>query len=262
MNFFKLDSNSYSSLSERMLRFDDIFTYPLGDEIFKISHGKNYFKFFERLGELRFTGYENKGEIAIVAASILRTINQQKVWYLCDLKVHPNYRNKKLTTKLVYRNFIPQILKSRKFYAISMDKRGEENKTLKILKHVKLNFFKNAGKIVIYSLSKQQLTNAALFIEKYKGKIGSISLKSIKDIVLQSTQKPMRLNHLVFNSEYGLSQYDKKLKEDDIFMFCTKEDSQLHTTLTSIGIRESSTATVIHHGMENWNWEFINTSEI
>lgn len=262
MEFFKLDHSIYSSLSKRMLNFDNIFTYPLGKETFKISHGENYFSFFERLGELRFTGFEDSGEVAIVAASVLRTINHQKVWYLCDLKAHPDYRNRKLTTKLVYRNFIPQFLKSRKCYAISMDKPGEGNRTLNILKNVKFNFFKSAGKLLIYSLTKEQLDDAFLLIVKFKGKVGSVSLKGIKDIVLQSTQSPMRLNHLVFNTENGISYYDEKLKKDDIFMFCTKEGSTLNNELNSIGIKASSTATIIHHGMENWDWEFINTSEI
>lgn len=262
MNFFKLDHKIYLPLSKQMLSFDDIFIYPLGNEAFKISHGENYFSFFERLGELRFTGFEDKGAIAIVTASVLRTINHQKVWYLCDLKAHPNHRNRKLTTRLVYRNFIPQILKSRKCYAISMDKPGEDNRTLSILRNVKFNFFKSAGKLMIYSLTKEQLDNAFLLIEKFKGKVGSVSLKGVKDIILQSTQKPMRLNHLVFNTENEVSCYDEKLEADDIFMFCTKEGSILNNELTSIGIKTSSTATIIHHGMENWDWEFINTSEI
>lgn len=262
MNFFKLDDKNYSSLSNKMKLFDDVFTYPLGKEIFKISHGENYFKFFEKLGDLQFSGFEMDGKLAIVAASVLRTIRNEKVWYLCALKVHPDFRNKKLTTRLVYRNFFLHYLKSRKCYGISMNSENNSNKTLKILKNVKFNFFKSAGEVMIYSLSKEQLSRVIPLIEKYKGKVGSISLKGTKDIILQSTQRPIRLNHLVFNTNDELGSYDGKVEVDDVFMFCSKEGSPLTNELEAVGLTESSTATIIHHGMQSWDWEFINTSEI
>lgn len=67
--------------------------YPLGNDQFEIDHGPEYFKFFERLGEIYFSVVvdENSSKIAAVVCGVLRNFPAKKkqklrAWYFCNLK--------------------------------------------------------------------------------------------------------------------------------------------------------------------------------
>lgn len=42
--------SQFSEYSDQLLKLDQDFTYPLGEDSFKIDHGSQYFSFFQRLG--------------------------------------------------------------------------------------------------------------------------------------------------------------------------------------------------------------------
>ena len=260
MKYFVLNSKNYQELEMKLTRFDSLFSYPLGEDSFTISHGDHYFKFFERMGELRYSGYEVNGEVVVVGASILRTINGKKVWYLCDLKVHPDFRGLHLTTKLMTRSFIQQYLKSSRCYGISMNSVGQkENRTSRILRHFGFNFFKTGPELNIYSVGLNELEGITSTLTDYKGNISKVSLEGIKDIILKSTSEAMSLIHLEFNKEHIPSG---KPCKDSQFMFSSVVGSGLSRALEEKGIEPSASATIIHHGMDNWDWGFVHTSEI
>ena len=50
--------------------------YPLGDDFFRIDHGKNYYKFFERLGDMNFgVCLTDENKVIGTACAIKRYIN-------------------------------------------------------------------------------------------------------------------------------------------------------------------------------------------
>ncbi len=81
-----------------------------------------------------------------------------------------------------------------------------------------------------------------------------------KDIILQSTGSAMPLLHVQFGpcAEQGQAEP----LDDYVHMFCVSVDHPLLEALKHQAIYPSATATVVHHGMEKWDWRFILTSDI
>ena len=91
--------------------------YPLNNDHFTIDFGKNYFDFFKTIGTDGFhCVYIDNNKIS----GSLCCRYTRNSWYICDLKVLPEYRGKQITYKLFLRNFIPSYFKSNRAYAISM----------------------------------------------------------------------------------------------------------------------------------------------
>src|SRR4051812_20982602 len=63
--------------------------YPLGNDEFRIDHGKEYCNFFRRIGTMHMAILKDGGKIYGTGCAILRNINKcnvRKCWYICDLK--------------------------------------------------------------------------------------------------------------------------------------------------------------------------------
>ncbi|AYV78563.1 MAG: hypothetical protein Edafosvirus18_12 [Edafosvirus sp.] len=248
--------------------------YPLGNDFFTINHGKNYYKFFERMGDLNMQICTDKNDNVIATGChILRNINNNKkvwtkVWYICDLKVDEKYRGNRISLKMLINTFVPSIIKSDKCYGITMNDGNKENKIVKLAK--KINYgpikFKSGGQIYIYSLNYNQMIIAQPIIERYMGPLYYISLLGIKDLVLESNKKPMKLLHVNYN---GIANF-KKNRNAYTFrplrgythMFCCHENSPLFKQLTKNNIITDISATIIHYNMDNCDWKFLQTSEI
>ena len=81
--------------------------YPLGQDFFQIDHGTDYFAFFDRLGDVHYYIALEGQQVVAVGAGILRQVTDQQgqspqlAWYLCDLKVHPQYQGQLLSLRLL-----------------------------------------------------------------------------------------------------------------------------------------------------------------
>ena len=94
LKYLRLDRKNRSQYENSIAELEKIASYPLGEDRFTIDHGSDYFAFFDRLGETVFHIYLDGPKVVALGAAVLRTIpntdgKEQKVWYLCDLKVHP-----------------------------------------------------------------------------------------------------------------------------------------------------------------------------
>lgn len=123
MKFRLLKKSEHSLYSERFKDFEEQFTYPLGDKFFKIKHGsstKSYFDFFDNLGEPRVFVLENNEKVLGVGCAILRKVDNQKFWYLCDFKLDKTVRGKGALSRLAIKYVMPFYLKSKNMVAVNM----------------------------------------------------------------------------------------------------------------------------------------------
>lgn len=260
-----LKKTEFSAYSETLKQFESHFTYPLGEQSFKLVHGaKNhsYFDFFSALGEPYYfvildTLYnENVGsheKIVGVGCAILREITQhnktEKVWYLCDFKILPEYRKKGLLSGLVWRYFLKLYLKSNKFIAVNMSKK-ENNSLIQHAKHL-LPFFK----IQTDSLFFYEWNYAMYMQNKHTLKTLDCSLYSnqySKDISINNKIVP--IYHLVSNDSIldNLSASRVILEKDinpdtpAIFLYAT---TNVRTVmyLEEKGITPSTESCFIHY---------------
>jgi len=99
-----------------------------------------------------------------------------------------------------------------------------------------------------------------------------ISLKDVKDIIVNEmidnvkVVQPLKLLHLNYidadNASVNVTDYYTKPLELYNHMFCTLSNSSLSVDLNQFDIHPMSTATIIHHGMGEFNWELIQTCDI
>jgi len=239
--------------------------YPLGkDKKFSISHGKDYFAFFRRLGALHYflTFQENKDdseERALIGtgAAIKRRFGNHRFYYLCDLKTHPKARGQRLTTRLLM-HWLPTYKHNMTGYLVSMDPSsiGVESIFASVLSISK------GPKLLIYHIDALDMFFVqALFLEDAWGKISYLSLKGKKDLLLDG-KEPMPIYHLQHGpfAEHTDLMYPTVLKAK--YMFAVIQGSKLAKNVELLLKKSTITATVISRGMEWSNWNWILTSDI
>lgn len=267
LNIRELHTEEWKVFQSRIADLEKGTSYPLGEDRFEIDHGEDYFAFFTRLGQLHYYVVLDGDRVVAVAAAILRSVpsaNRQKpktVWYLCDLKVHPEYRGRYLPVSIFVHAFPKLYPLTAHAYAISMDAdRERPNRVALMLKRFPLAPMSIATKLGIISLDAKQMQEVEPVLREHFGCVSYLSLAEKKDIILQSTRAPMPLLHVQFGpcAERGFTEP----LEGYVHMFCVSMDHPLFEVLRHQKVYPSATATVVHHRMEKWDWGFILTSDI
>ncbi|VBB18715.1 hypothetical protein YASMINEVIRUS_1247 [Yasminevirus sp. GU-2018] len=284
--------NEYLKTFERRLKQQ----YPLGEDTFSISHGKNYFNFFRRLGEPFYYAMFDGDKVVGTVCYVYRKIRGHYIMYLCDLKFDKSIRSKGNMSKLLYRTIPTCLFRTTQFYAISMnDDPNSENRVLQMGRHIgdKYNVNVQSGGILnIYSLNFEQMTFVHDLVVFSKAstcavdrrsdniesiKIAYVSMTGTKDLIVKKRrtgeEAPLKLLHLYYVEADNISDTFRESRgsrvkfsfaplKDHTHMFCTPSDSSLAQDLASFDVYPSSTATIIHHAMNDFNWELIQTCDI
>lgn len=235
--------------------------YPIGDDWFSISHGTDYMAFFRRLGEAHHLTAVDGNAIAAMACGVLRKTNSGLIWYLGDLKVSPTYQNTGLPKRLMESGIDRWGELDDRVYSISMNKRDQSNPVVRLMGRLPKSPLKKLGILNIYQVRSSELELVTKTLGKHGLPVnGWLSLKGIKDIVLESTGKPMPLYHL----QYGPCSVkgSNKIDVTGTYMFCAWADSNLATDLDALTLLDKSTATVMGNGLSKLDLDFILTSDI
>ena len=249
---------------EQIVALEKIATYPIGDDFFQIDHGKDYFHFFERLGKMFYHAAIVEDRVVAVGCGIIRYVpfayggKVKKCWYLCDLKVHPEFRRNRIPLQMLYSAFFPNYFRCMRGYTISMNPSDGENRVVKILCRFKWIPISYQHELELYNLSYDELQNLQPLIEKHRGAVSFHSHKGVKDIVLQSTNKPMPLLHMQFGK---CAENTCEAQKEHVHMFCTPKDDPLSQQVKAEGLTPSATASIIGHRMKS-DWKFILTRDI
>lgn len=258
MKFTKLTDSTLAAHQKKLEEFEAIFRYPMGDDEFSISHGKDYLAFVKRIGSHATFCAEDSGKVIAVGGGTIS--KRHRAWYLCDMKVHPEFRGRKIPRKLFTRYFLPNYLKCRRGFALNMESAdGKENPIRKIMEQLPWTPLKIGARVVFY-YEDEAATQKALEILGRKDAHFS-SLLGKKDLILKSTGKPIPLLHL----EWGEQAEDFRSPAPEngmLHMWCLPENDPRVTALKATGVSPKARGLIFHHGMENFDWAQLRTSEL
>jgi Acetyltransferase (GNAT) family len=267
MKFHRIAPAERSIFQAGIVDIETIAKYPLGNDFFQIDHGLDYFAFFDRLGKLNYYVMQENDTVAGVGAGILRQVSYQKdslpklAWYLCDLKVHPNYQRRNLSLRILTHAIVDGIRECNRGYTICMNPGdGSPNRWVQVIERYSKIKFTTSTQLGIYSLDATTMSNAAPLITQYRGNISYLSLKGIKDLRLQSTGNILPLVHVQWGT--NIEKGTQSVIPGYTHMFCVPVNDELAQALESKNIYPDASASVVSHGMENSDWRFILTSDI
>jgi len=251
--------------NNQLLEFEQNFIYPFGHHSFVISHGYNYFKFFDSLGKPYILAITDKDRIVGVAVFILRNIDiyssgkSELVWYICDLKIHPDYRG-----KFIIRDIFNFAVKkygaiSPKIYGISMNSMPiNNNRLINLANRIPIIDLSFQSTLFFYLMRKTQFDQISQTVKLYHNELGYFSNIGVKDLVMTSSAKPMPLIHV---GPFNKSNNVPSSTSDDYFMFCIPSFSLLIEKLELVETKPVAKASIISNITDS-NWNFILSSEI
>lgn len=263
MNYpgLRITDKNLSQWQSSLKEFEKSFSYPLGDDSFIISHGENYLAFFERMGKAAVYACRNGDQIISVGAGVIH--KRYGCWYLCDMKVHPDFRGMKLTQKMFRRNFFFNYLKSQRGFAITMESSdGKKNPIMKIMESLPWTPLKQGPRLVFFYEDAEKTSEALKVLKVIRPDAHFSSLAGIKDLVMKSTGKPLPVLHL----EWGVQRKNEAIislpQKDNLHMWCLPENHELVSVLSQKGIHVKASALIFHHRAGFIDWSQLRTSEI
>lgn len=258
----RVDAARRAELAPRIVALERRATYPLGDDRFRIDHGRDYFAFFERLGEVRFYAVLAGSEVVAVGAGVLRTVHGHRAWYVCDLKVHPDHQGRRIPYLLFRSAFLRNWLRCRRGYGISMNPGdGRPNRVAAITARWWWTPIRLGPELLIWSLDADAAARVTPVVERLRGPLSWLSLAGVKDIVLESTGKPMPLLHAQPGDPQPAGARSE-VQPGAVHMVCAPRGDALADALLAMGLPKPATATILHHRMHGADWRFVRTSDI
>mgnify|MGYP001286515047 FL=1 len=149
--------------SKRLQAMEYAFTYPLGEAEFVIRHGfgsqdYDYFSYFEQLGQPCFYVVELSGSMVGSVCCVLRVIEGQKVWYICDLKILPTAQFKQIPA-LIYQLLHENLRSiSSAFYFVNMSPENH-NGLSKVARQLMVGFRLKILPYYIYELTQEHIND-------------------------------------------------------------------------------------------------------
>ncbi len=244
----------------RIAQLEQDASYPLGTDRFRIDHGDDYFAFFDRLGKASFEVCLDGDDVVAVVARVLRA-QPRRCWYLCDLKVRPSHRGRRISARFVRHAFLPSYARCGRGYAISMNDDGPgQNRVERLVERLRMVRFRSSN-LSLFQLDADAIEDARGKIERSRGALSFVSLAGIKDIVLESTGAPLPLLHAQFGP-CATGPGIRSAQPGATHMLCTPSGDALDLGLRALGHLPSASATVLHHRMGDRPFDHVLTSEI
>lgn len=267
MKFHRITLEERLHFQPGIVALEQAATYPLGDDFFQLDHGRDYFAFFDRLGKVNYYTVLDGDRVAAVGAGVLRQIPYHQgetlhpAWYLCDLKVHPDYQRQHLSLRLLRYALNCDIERCDRGYTISMNPGdGSPNRLVRVFERFALVPFRCTTTLKLYSVDADKMRVLTPLLVEHRGAISYLSLQGIKDLRLQSTGQILPLLHVQWGAtvHQGISEPLPGYAH----MFCVPDKDDLALALAARSIEPTATASVVSHGMDESDWRFILTSDI
>ncbi len=266
MRFLEITRDNLSRYHDQLRALEQHSVYPLGDDAFRIDHGTNYLAFFERLGRVFYYALEEDGVLVVVGTGVLREHPQR--WYICDLKVHPAYRGRHLPLQLMARAFPHNYLRCGRGYGIAMNPSdGRVPASVRMMRHFSAlpESVLHSEQLNIYSGDDAAAREAMRLVENEGSTAHWVSLRGIKDLILESSKQPLPLLHMRTTARTtALTDMQTHATPQAGFthMWCATSTSSRASLFAAAGFTKTATATIVSHRLPSSAYDDVDTSEI
>ena len=266
MRFLRITRADLPRWQDELEALEQHSIYPLGDDAFRISHGVDYFAFFERMGEVAYYALEEGGGLVAVGCGVLRPArgSQPRRWYVGDLKVRPDARGRHLPVSLIRRGFLQNYLRCRRGYAVAMNPAdGRVPPAVRAFAWFKWlpMWMLGSFQLDIYDAADEGLALIWPLLLEHRGPAHLVSCDGLKELRLQSTGRPVPLLH-VRHGEPTDDVVFTAPQPGHRHMWCVPRGAELSRQLHLRGVSPMASATVVHHRMGSMDWSTLDTSEI
>ncbi|MCB9598110.1 MAG: hypothetical protein H6719_35680 [Sandaracinaceae bacterium] len=267
MKLVRIDKADRPRYQARLAHFDEHWTYPYGEDRFRLDHGADYYAFFDRLGEVSAHAFVEGDEILGMGIAILRDVpfiageRPRKAWYLCGAKVHPDHRGQGLSFRAATSRFLSHYVRCGRAYGITMNPGdGRENGVVRHARRYRLASLHVAGVLGLFSLDEDAMRRLEDIVVQHRGPVSYLSLEGKKDLIMQSTQARLPLLHVQFGA--CATRGEAAPRPGHTHMFCALLEDPLVRAMAAEGVEPSATATIVAHRMTKCDWKFVLTSDI
>lgn len=262
---FKIASTERALWAAEIAKLEAGARYPLGADHFRLDHGKDYFAFFDRLGDVAYYVAVTDGEVVAVGCGMLRTLpftlGVQPAWYIGDLKVRPDHRGQHIPLRMMAAAFAPEYARCPRGYGISMNPARGDNRVVRLIARFPIAPMRLAATLDIFSLDGPQARAAMPAIAHHRGSTHFLSLSGIKEIVLESSGCTLPLLHAQFGPLADPAAHHRPT-DGATHMLCAPRGDALALALAEQGFQATASASVIALRMGDYDWRNILTSEI
>jgi GNAT superfamily N-acetyltransferase len=264
MKFLALKKSDRRGFADRIAALEADTTYPYGDDRFQLDHGADYFAFFDRLGDVLYAVALDGDEVVAVGCGVLRRIpiggELKEAWYVCDLKVRPDHRGRQIPLRFLGALAPDAYLRCGRGYAISMNPPAGDNRVVRLIERFAFAPVRLAATLSLYTVDDAAMRTIAPLLVRRFGPIGYRSLAGVKDVVLESTGRPMPLWHLQ-HGPLGRPQTNEP-QTDGLHMFSVVVGDAIAAELAACGLSPSAHASVVAHRLGGAAFDFVLTSDI
>ncbi|MCA8955394.1 MAG: hypothetical protein KDC87_04935 [Planctomycetes bacterium] len=240
---------------DELAEFEREFTYPLGDDSFRIDHGADYLAFFEGLGDPVVVLAEQRQRVVGVLVAVCRP--DPLCWYVCDLKITATARTVGLARRMLGVWIAGRDLVG---FGVVMDPARGANRMARIAPGLLRVALEVGPRLRFYSLDFAAWGGVSGVLERELGPIAFHDPRGTKDIVLRSSGEAMPLLH----AQYGRSARagSGPPRPGHVHMLCLPDGDPLIERLSMVGVLPTASATVLHHRMPRHEWRSLLTSDI
>lgn len=254
-----LDAGAVADVQAELARFERTFSYPLGDDTFRIDHGDDYLAFFRGLGEPAAFVARRDGRIAGVLVAVLRLV-PAPAFYVCDLKVAAGASGCAVGATLL-RAFATRCLApSTPVFGVSMNAANGSNRLRRVALRCREAAVCAGPTLAVFSLDFATYGRIEPTLRRALGPISCYDPRGRKDIVLASTGSPMPLLHIQHGRFARADITDPR--PSCTHMICLPTSDPLVAELARAEVQPGASASVLQRGLSTFAWRDVLTSDI
>jgi len=231
---------------------------------FYLDHGDDYFAFFDALGEGVFLGAFDGDKLVAISAAVLRKGSRRgkdqeiPFWQICDFRVLPGYSHEKLGKEMFLRATAKQWIRARRGCALVLQPFETTNSGAMPANDSSKESPDES--FVVFSLNGEEYERAIPMLQQHGFGWRLVSLHNSRRMVFLEGPPQSEVLHLHFVPE--AIEMNLNVDRDKIYVFCLSSRSEAVVSLKRSGLGPDGRVVVHQRRMKNWDWSWVNSSDL